>query len=113
MIISKTPFRIPFAGGGTDIDFYYKNISLYKQQGGNIDDLDREHIFRMILIQLLKENVMDSSKIMQQVVTDWKYFKKKKSENDDVLRNKLKNERLKYNSNETNEKNSKRQFDEI
>jgi hypothetical protein len=89
------------------IDFYYKNISLYKQQGGNIDDLDREHIFRMILIQLLKENVMDSSKIMQQVVTDWKYFKKKKSENDDVLRNKLKNERLKYNSNETNEKNSK------
>mgnify|MGYP000875895220 FL=1 len=24
MIISKTPFRIPFAGGGTDIDFYYK-----------------------------------------------------------------------------------------
>ena len=24
MIISKTPFRIPLAGGGTDIDFYYK-----------------------------------------------------------------------------------------
>tara|TARA_Y100001970_G_scaffold293361_1_gene439662 strand:- start:482 stop:1462 length:981 start_codon:yes stop_codon:yes gene_type:complete len=24
MITSRTPFRIPFAGGGTDIDFYYK-----------------------------------------------------------------------------------------
>lgn len=24
MIISKTPFRIPLAGGGTDLDFYYK-----------------------------------------------------------------------------------------
>ena len=29
MIISKTPFRIPFAGGGTDIDFYYKNGLFY------------------------------------------------------------------------------------
>ena len=74
------------------IKFYYKKISFYKQ-GGNIDDLDREHIFRMILIQLLKENVMDSSKIMQQVVTQWYYFKTKKSENDNVLRDKLKKER--------------------
>ena len=24
MIISKTPFRIPLTGGGTDLDFYYK-----------------------------------------------------------------------------------------
>ena len=24
MIISKTPYRIPLSGGGTDIDFYYK-----------------------------------------------------------------------------------------
>lgn len=24
MIISKTPFRVPVAGGGTDLDFYYK-----------------------------------------------------------------------------------------
>ena len=24
MIISKTPYRIPLTGGGTDIDFYYK-----------------------------------------------------------------------------------------
>ena len=24
MITSRTPYRIPFAGGGTDIDFYYK-----------------------------------------------------------------------------------------
>ena len=24
MIISKTPFRIPIAGGGTDLEFYYK-----------------------------------------------------------------------------------------
>ena len=24
MILYKTPFRIPLAGGGTDIDFYYK-----------------------------------------------------------------------------------------
>ena len=24
MIISKTPYRIPLAGGGTDLDFYFK-----------------------------------------------------------------------------------------
>lgn len=24
MIVSRTPYRIPFAGGGTDLDFYYK-----------------------------------------------------------------------------------------
>ena len=24
MIISRTPYRIPLAGGGTDLDFYYK-----------------------------------------------------------------------------------------
>ena len=24
MILYKTPYRIPLAGGGTDIDFYYK-----------------------------------------------------------------------------------------
>jgi len=31
MIISKTPYRIPLTGGGTDLDFYYKkkNGSLY------------------------------------------------------------------------------------
>ena len=29
MIISKTPFRIPLTGGGTDLDFYYK------KRGGN------------------------------------------------------------------------------
>ena len=27
MIISKTPYRIPLAGGGTDLDFYYKKRS--------------------------------------------------------------------------------------
>ena len=26
MIISKTPYRIPLSGGGTDIDFYYKKF---------------------------------------------------------------------------------------
>ena len=31
MIISKTPYRIPLTGGGTDLDFYYKkkNGSLF------------------------------------------------------------------------------------
>ena len=24
MIITRTPYRIPLAGGGTDLDFYYK-----------------------------------------------------------------------------------------
>ena len=24
MIISKTPYRIPLSGGGTDLDFYYR-----------------------------------------------------------------------------------------
>ena len=27
MIITRTPYRIPLAGGGTDLDFYYKKRS--------------------------------------------------------------------------------------
>ena len=26
MIVSKTPYRIPLSGGGTDVDFYYKKF---------------------------------------------------------------------------------------
>lgn len=29
MIISRTPYRVPLAGGGTDIDFYYKKRNGY------------------------------------------------------------------------------------
>ena len=29
MIISKTPYRVPLAGGGTDIDFYYRKRNGY------------------------------------------------------------------------------------
>lgn len=32
MIIIRTPYRIPLAGGGTDLDFYYKKkfVKYYK-----------------------------------------------------------------------------------
>ena len=26
MIVSKTPYRIPLSGGGTDLDFFYKRF---------------------------------------------------------------------------------------
>ena len=26
MIVSKTPYRIPLSGGGTDVDFFYKRF---------------------------------------------------------------------------------------
>ena len=29
MIISKTPYRIPLSGGGTDIEFYYKKSNAH------------------------------------------------------------------------------------
>ena len=29
MIISRTPYRIPLSGGGTDIEFYYKKSNAH------------------------------------------------------------------------------------
>ena len=61
MIISKTPFRIPFAGGGTDLDFYYK------KKGG---------IFYSIAIDqyayvFLKERHLDKNFLIQTTSTQF------------------------------------------
>jgi hypothetical protein len=100
------------------INFYYKKNDVgrsllfgenkQKSRQTNVDDLDREYIFRMILIQLLKPNVL-SEKIMQHVVTAWGQFKNSNKGlvvNRKIWLEELKNERLQYNLNETNEKNS-------
>ena len=55
MIISKTPYRIPLAGGGTDIDFYYKKkgglfITCTFDQGIYVSVSERQ-IDKKILIQ--------------------------------------------------------------
>ena len=44
MIIIRTPYRIPLAGGGTDLDFYYK-----KKGGLFISSTFNQYIFVSIL----------------------------------------------------------------
>lgn len=84
MIIYKTPYRIPLAGGGTDIDFYYK------KKGGNLISftfnqyiytfLSRRPLDEKILVQTTKSEFSDNiSKVKHNTIKEiLKYFNIKK-----------------------------------
>ena len=66
MIITKTPFRVPLAGGGTDIDFYYKKrggLLIYAclKQYVYILMLERE-LDKKILLQTTSTEFVDNFK---------------------------------------------------
>tara|TARA_B100001123_G_C15313648_1_gene1025319 strand:+ start:962 stop:1933 length:972 start_codon:yes stop_codon:yes gene_type:complete len=50
MIISKTPYRLPISGGGTDIDFYYKN------SGGHLISISIDQYVYVLLMPRLIDN---------------------------------------------------------
>ena len=53
MIISKTPFRIPLTGGGTDLDFYYK------KKGGQLYSLAiNQHVYVLIHRREIDKNYL-------------------------------------------------------
>ena len=53
MIISKTPFRIPLTGGGTDLDFYYK------KRGGQLYSLAiNQHVYVLIHRREIDKNYL-------------------------------------------------------
>ena len=63
MIISKTPFRIPLVGGGTDIDFYYKNrggLLISATINKFIYTMLCKRIDKKILIQTTKSEFLDN-----------------------------------------------------
>ena len=53
MIISKTPYRLPLSGGGTDIDFYYK-----KSNGHLISVAINQYVFVLIMPRLIDINYL-------------------------------------------------------
>lgn len=53
MIISKTPYRIPLAGGGTDIDFYYK-----KSKGHLISIAIDQYVYVLLMPRLVDKNYL-------------------------------------------------------
>ena len=55
MIISKTPYRIPLTGGGTDLDFYFK------KQGGELFSVA---INQYVYVHL-QERKIDSNYLIQ------------------------------------------------
>ena len=57
MIISKTPFRIPLVGGGTDIDFYYK-----KKGGLLISATINKFIFTMLCKRIDEKILIQTTK---------------------------------------------------
>ena len=61
MIISKTPFRIPVAGGGTDLDFYYK------KKGGTFYSL----AINQYVYVFLKERNIDKNYLIQTTSTQF------------------------------------------
>lgn len=81
MIISKTPFRIPLAGGGTDIDFYYKKktglfLTCAFNQGIYVS-VSRRPLDKKILIQTTDTQFCYSvKKIKHEIIREvFKYFK--------------------------------------
>ena len=53
MIISKTPYRLPLSGGGTDIDFYYK-----KSKGHLISVSIDQYVYVLITPRLIDKNYL-------------------------------------------------------
>ncbi len=53
MIISKTPYRIPISGGGTDIDFYYK-----KSKGHLISLAINQYVYVLLMPRKVDKNYL-------------------------------------------------------
>jgi D-glycero-alpha-D-manno-heptose-7-phosphate kinase len=79
VIISKTPYRIPLTGGGTDIDFYYK-----KKTGHICSVAINQYVY-----VLLRERDIDNNYLIQTTSTEFK------NKIDDI-RHKLIKETLKF-----------------
>ncbi len=53
MIISKTPYRIPLSGGGTDIDFYYK------KKGGDFSSVAiNQYVYVLVSRRSIENNYL-------------------------------------------------------
>ncbi len=79
MIISKTPYRIPLSGGGTDIDFYYK------KKGA---DFSSVAINQYVYVLVIKRDIEDNYLIQ---TTETQFTDKV-----DGIKNKLIKETLKF-----------------
>ena len=53
MIITRTPYRIPLAGGGTDLDFYYK-----KRGGSLISATFNQYVFTILLRRQIDDKIL-------------------------------------------------------
>ena len=53
MIITRTPYRIPLAGGGTDLDFYYK-----KRGGSLISATFNQYVFAILLRRQIDDKIL-------------------------------------------------------
>ena len=83
MIISKTPYRIPLSGGGTDIDFYYKKfgskfisatVTEYVYVFLSERKLDKNHMIQTSVVQFA-DDVKDIKHVL--IKETLKYFKLK------------------------------------
>ena len=79
MIISKTPYRIPLSGGGTDIDFYYK-----KREGEFLSISIDQYVYVTLL-----ERKIDNNYFIQTSSTEF-------SNNLKSIKNNLIRETLRY-----------------
>ena len=57
MTISKTPYRIPLSGGGTDIDFYYK-----KSKGHLMSVAIDQYVYVLLVPRLVDNDYLIKSK---------------------------------------------------
>lgn len=78
MIISKTPYRLPISGGGTDIDFYYK-----KSNGHLISVSIDQYVYVLLVPRLIDNNYLIQT-------TSTQFEKKLEKIDHDLIRETLK-----------------------
>ena len=81
MFLSKTPYRLPLAGGGTDIDFYYKkeggflisaSISEYMYTYISLRPFEKESLIQTTDTQFVDNNYKIENELIRETL---KYFK--------------------------------------
>ena len=82
MLLSKTPYRLPLVGGGTDIDFYYKKrggflissaISEYMYTYITLRPFDTKSLIQTTDTQFVDNNYEIENEIIRETL---KYFNK-------------------------------------
>ena len=85
MFISKTPFRVPLAGGGTDLSFYYKkkggkfltcSFNQYVYVYGSLRKFSKNSLIQTTDVEFVKNNSNIKHSLIRETLREFKIKKK-------------------------------------